>query len=298
MKPPSAPPTVAFFDSGVGGFTVLEAVLRRRPDVATLYIADQAHVPYGGRDLHEIEGFARRLTQSLLGAGADLVVMACNVSSATYGPRAEDELGPHRALGVLEPGARAALQASRTRRIGVLATEGTVRSEAYARTLSALAPDAQTAQVACPRFVPLIEAGRLEGPETDAAVDEAVSRLEAAQVDVAILGCTHYPFLLPALRRRAPQLTFVDPADATAEVVANWLPAPVRSPLRARHRWWTTGHLDDLSAFVDWPQDGEAGALRLRGSGLQVPGAGTVETLSWPGLVSARKGALVSAARP
>lgn len=269
-RAPDAP--LAFFDSGVGGLTVLRACLARRPLESTLYVADQAHVPYGGRALDEIQGFARDLTGHAFAGGAKLVIMACNVSSATYAPAAAATYGANRALGVVDPGARAAARTTRRGRIGVLATEGTVASGAYPDALGRLDPDLAVTQVACPLFVPLVEAGRTDGPEADAAVHEALAPLRTAGVDVAVLGCTHYPFLLPALRRAAPDLLFVDPAEATAEAVDAILaaedgPRPATyGP--ARHRWSTTGPLEVFAEQV---------------AQVRVPGARpVVQALSWP----------------
>ncbi len=241
---PNAP--IALFDSGVGGLGVLSALHRRAPDEPLLYIADQAHVPYGGRPLPEIRSFATGLTGFCFSAGAKLVVMACNVSSATYGDEAAARYGD-RVLGVVEPGARAAVQASRRGRIGVLATAGTVATEAYPVAVERLEPAAQVTQVACPRFVPLVEAGAFDGPDTETAVREALAPLAAAEVDTVVLGCTHYPYLLPVLARLAPHLTFVDPAEATADEALLRL-GGLRASGPAHHRLCTTGDPDRFAA--------------------------------------------------
>ncbi|MEO1229093.1 MAG: glutamate racemase [Myxococcota bacterium] len=210
---------IALFDSGVGGLTVLQALAQLLPAERFFYIADQVHVPYGGRPLDEIRGFARGLTRHAFARGAKAVVMACNVSSATYAAEAAISYGEDRVLGVVEPGAQAAAQATRTGRIGVLATAGTVASGAYPEALARARAQLEVRSVACPRFVPLIEAGKLDGPEAEDAVQEAVAPL-LDWADTLVLGCTHYPFLLPLLRRLAPDLKTIDPAEATARVVA------------------------------------------------------------------------------
>lgn len=238
---PSAP--VALFDSGVGGLTVLEAILRRRPSEATYYIADQAHVPYGGRPLDEIRGFAESLTRHAFMAGAKAVVMACNVSSATYAELGAHRYGTDRVLGVVWPGSKAALEASGAGRIGILATQGTVDSEAYPRALGTLNAGLSVTQVACPRFVPLVEAGLFDSPQAEEAVSEALEPLLRADVDTVVLGCTHYPFLTPVLKRVAPRLTIIDPADATAEALDRYL-GPLsqnRPKTESIHRLHTTG---------------------------------------------------------
>lgn len=245
--PSSAPcAPIALFDSGVGGLTVLEAIARRLPGESTHYVADQAHVPYGGRPLGEVRSFAAGLTAHAFGVGAKLVVMACNVSSATYAEEADRLYGRGRVLGVVVPGARAAEAATRARRVAVLATEGTVASGAYPAAFSRLDARLEVTQVACPRFVPLVEAGALEGAQAEDAVDEALAAVRRARADVVVLGCTHYPYLLPVLRRQAPDLCYVDPAEATAYEVEQRI-AAFASPARsAVHRLFTTG---DPGAF-------------------------------------------------
>jgi glutamate racemase len=214
-RPGSSGAPIGLFDSGVGGLTVARALAQRLPKERLLYIADQAHVPYGGRPLPEIEGFAASLTGHLCEAGAKVVVMACNISSATAMGPVRRALGRGRVYGMIEAGARAALRQSRGR-IGVLATQGTVNTGAYPLALG----EATVTQVACPRFVPLIEAGLMGSAEARAAATESLIPLFEAQVDTIILGCTHYPLLLADLSAAALALGvrphFVDPADELA----------------------------------------------------------------------------------
>ncbi len=254
---PAAP--IGLFDSGVGGLTVLQQIARRLPLERFLYVADQAHVPYGDRPLEEIQGLASALTDHLFDSGAKAVVMACNISSATALETARRRYGAARVLGVIEPGAHRALALSVRRRIGVLATAGTVKSRAYARAIAALDSRAIVVEVACPRFVPLVES---DLHESDQAVTASCSYLEPlldAKVDTVILGCTHYPFLGRALERAAEgRLTFVDPAVATADAIAGLLGAPLlaREP-PAHDRLTTTGDPTRFAAqagrFLDPP---------------------------------------------
>lgn len=215
QQPHASSAPIGLFDSGVGGLTVARALARRLPRERLLYIADQAHVPYGGRPLTEIEGFAASLTGHLYEAGAKVVIMACNISSATAMGPVRRALGPGRVYGMIEAGARAALRASRGR-IGVLATQGTVHTGAYPRALGG----ATVTQVACPRFVPLIEAGLMGSAEAKAAATESLRPLLEAQVDTIVLGCTHYPLFRDDLEAAASALglgaRFIDPADELA----------------------------------------------------------------------------------
>lgn len=247
---------IGLYDSGVGGLTVLAAIARRLPNERFVYIADQAHVPYGGRPLGEIRTFAGSLARYLFDRGCKMAVMACNISSATALEDVEAGVGPEHVLGVIHPGARAAVARTRAGRIGVLATAGTVASGAYPRSVATLDAGLEVHQVACPRFVPLVEAGETETPDAEDAAATYLAPLRAAGVDTVILGCTHYPFLLPTLRTVAPELAFVDPAEATAAAVEDHLvrAGRVRGPHPGHHELLTTGAADtfatQLSSFM------------------------------------------------
>lgn len=210
---PNAP--IGVFDSGLGGLTVVSQMLRLMPRERILFVADQAHVPYGGRDLSEVRGFACGISEGLLAAGCKAIVMACNISSATALDAVRANHPDTLVLGVIEPGARAAAQATQNGRIGVLATAGTVRSGAYTRTLTASDPQITVLEVPCPEFVPLVEGDAINTPEAYRAAEAYMAPLLDAGTDTVVLGCTHYPFLLPVLEKVAPQVQFVNPAEHT-----------------------------------------------------------------------------------
>lgn len=223
----SDPGLVGVFDSGIGGLTVVSAIRRRRPDLRILYVADQAHVPYGDRSLDEVGQFARGISRFLVGQGCGSVVMACNLSSSVALEAVASEHADRPVLGVVAGGARLAVESlsSRSNSIGVLATRGTVASGAYEAAIHALRPDAVVHQVACPDLVPMIEAGEEETPRMLARCMEYMEPLADAGCGVVILGCTHYPLGLSALRVAAMRLfdeepVFVDPAAAAAEALA------------------------------------------------------------------------------
>lgn len=229
------------FDSGVGGLTVLRALHALRPDVRALVVADQAHVPYGGRPLSQIRQFALAQCEFLLEQGVAEVWMACNICSAVALEDARARFGPHPIYGVLQAGCQEAVAVSTTGRIGVLATEGTVRSGAYERFLLDLLPSADVRTVPCPEFVPLVEAGRFCGAETDQAVRRRLAPLVEHGCDVIVHGCTHYPFLQDALTRAWPAhapVRFVDPAQALVRQAAGPLPPGSGRPV---HRAYTSG---------------------------------------------------------
>lgn len=246
--------TLGVFDSGVGGLTVVEALLQRFPRERILYIADQAHVPYGGRPLGEICAFASGISAFLAEKGCRAIIMACNISSATALPSVREALNPLPVLGVIAPATRRAMEAvgpEPAPRIGVLATVGTVRSGAYTAHLRALAGnrDLFVEEIGCPKFVPLVEAERTQTPEADAAAKEYLSPLAEVGCTTIILGCTHYPFLLPTLHRAAETLfpypvTFIDPATEMADALLAVLPD-------AGH----VGNVPTISSNVDHPND-------------------------------------------
>ncbi|MBK8014952.1 MAG: glutamate racemase [Deltaproteobacteria bacterium] len=231
-------PSIGIFDSGLGGLTVVREVLAQMPNVAIRYIADQAHVPYGERPLPEVESFALQLTHHLIRAeNAALVVMACNISSSVALASAEAQVGAHAVLGVIEPGVGHALSVTQNQRVGVLATTGTVKSGAYTKTFNRLSPETFVVEVACPEFVPLIEASLIESEEARAAAARRLAVLVEAGVDTVVLGCTHYPLMLKTLEGvlgpKAGVMRFVDPARATAARAAAKLVHLVASPTDA-----------------------------------------------------------------
>lgn len=215
---------VGVFDSGLGGLSVAAGILRLLPNEQIVYFADNAHVPYGERPLEEIREFAIAIIRFLIDKGAKAVVMACNMSSAAALDASRECYPDIPILGVIEPGAKAAVEVSRGEPIGVLATTGTVNSGAYERTITRLAPAAKVVQQACPAFVPLVESGRADSEEARAAARDCVAPLLREGCRTIVLGCTHYPFLRPAIEAAAgPGVTIVDPAEETARALQNTL---------------------------------------------------------------------------
>lgn len=238
---------IGVFDSGIGGLTVLRAIHHAMPGEPIIFVADQAHVPYGGRPLSEVRSFALAISRFLVECDCRAVVMGCNISSAVALETAQQELAPLPVIGMIDPAAQA-LARHGDRRIGVLATEGTVRSDAYGGALLRYIPGAEITQVPCPRFVPIVESGNAGTPDAADAAREYLTPLAAAGVTAVILGCTHYPFLLPVLQRVATSLfakavTFMDPSDQTAHEVAMATP-PTAGPSESPCLLLTTGDID------------------------------------------------------
>ncbi len=197
------------YDSGVGGLTVVRELRRQLPTEQIIYLADSARLPYGDRPPQEIQLFARQIITFLLSQGVKMVVIACNTSSALALPIIREEFSLP-LIGMIEPGVNAALRVSGKGKVGVIATQGTVDSDAYGRMLRQ--HGVKVYSQACPRFVPLIESGHINSPQMAQAIDEYLGPLRAAGVDALIYGCTHYPFLDSQIQAYMGQIKTVDPA--------------------------------------------------------------------------------------
>lgn len=208
------------FDSGLGGLTVVRAIRERLPGENVVYLGDTARVPYGARSSETIVRYARACGRALAKHDIKMLVVACNTVSAVALDVLRVDLDMP-VLGVIEPGANAAVSATRTGRIGVLGTASTVASGAYPRAVSARASTAEVHSVAAPLLVPLVEEGWLEGEVPALAVERYLQAFRGASVDTLVLGCTHYPMLRPVIERVADRLLgtharVVDSAEATA----------------------------------------------------------------------------------
>ncbi|HEY9645837.1 MAG TPA: glutamate racemase [Chroococcidiopsis sp.] len=209
---PSSPQRarIGVFDSGVGGLTVLREIYRQLPNESIVYFGDTARVPYGTRSPEEILQFGREILTWMQQQGVKMVVMACNTSSALVLETVQAEYD-FPILGVILPGARAAVQQGK--RIGVIATPATAASNAYRQAIQEIDGTAEVWQVGCPDFVPLIEQGRLNDPETRAIAQGYLAPLLEQQIDTLVYGCTHYPHLEPVLNTiLPPTINRVDPA--------------------------------------------------------------------------------------
>jgi glutamate racemase len=207
---------IGVFDSGLGGLTVFKALARRMPEESLVYFGDTARVPYGSKSPEAIARFSTAVARFLAGRGIKLLVVACNTSSAWALADIRRAVRVP-VIGVIEPGARAAVAAARGGRIGVIGTEATVKSGAYPRAIKALSPRAKVASAACPLFVPLVEEGWWSGAVVAAVARKYAAPLRRARVDALILGCTHYPYLKPVLAKTmGPRVRLIDSADETA----------------------------------------------------------------------------------
>lgn len=208
---------IGVFDSGVGGLTVAAALRRRLPGESILYLGDTARLPYGTKSRATVTRYTQRNLDFLRQRGAKAVVVACNTASALALPQLQPSLPT---WGVVEPGARRALEVSASGRIGVIATESTVTSDAYGNALRRR-PGVEVFSQPCPLFVPLVEEGWLDDPIAEAVARRYLKPLAEARVDTLVLGCTHYPLLKGVIQRvMGEAVSLVDSAEVVAETVA------------------------------------------------------------------------------
>lgn len=222
---PGDPRPIGVLDSGVGGLSILRAIRTRLPAERVIFVADQAHVPYGPRSLAQVRAFTEGLTRFLLAQDCKLIVLACNTASAAA-------LHPLRALFPqvpfvgMEPAVKPAARDTRTGVIGVIATESTFQGALYASVVGRFAQGVRVETRACPEFVLLAEAGDVDSPVAQAAVRRCLEPLLAAGIDQLVLGCTHFPFLAATIRAVVgPGVALVDPSDPVAQQVARVLTA-------------------------------------------------------------------------
>ena len=221
ITPPPASDTgatsaIGVFDSGVGGLSVLRALRRELPNEQLIYVADQAHVPYGSRQLQEVRTFAVGITHFLLSQPVKLIIVACNTASAAALNQLRDQF-----LGIpfvgMEPAVKPAAEHTQSGAVGVLATPATFQGELYSSVVERFANNVKVYQDTCPGLVEYIEAGDLQGTSTAAILKRAIDPMVKKGIDTIVLGCTHYPFVIPQIQHIAgPSVRVIDPAPAIA----------------------------------------------------------------------------------
>jgi glutamate racemase len=210
----------------VGGLTVMRAVAQRLPEETIVYLGDTARLPYGTKSAETVSRYAVQASRHLKLRGVKAIIVACNTASAVALPALEAALAPLPVIGVVKPGARSAVSASRSGRIAVIATEGTVRGGSYARAIGELLPGAEVIAKACPLFVSLAEEGWIEGDVVELTARRYLAPIfeGEASPDTLVLGCTHFPVLKPVLQRVVGRaVTIVDSAASAAEEAARIL---------------------------------------------------------------------------
>ncbi len=258
---------IGVFDSGIGGLTVVRALRELLPEEAIYYLGDTARVPYGGKSAATVQRYSLEIAGLLLEENCKTIVVACNTASALALPELEAAMSIP-VTGVIQPGAQAAVAATRNRHIGVIGTRATIKSGAYERAILALDPAVRVSARACPLFVPLIEEGWLESEITDRVIRQYLDPLVRDGIDTLVLGCTHYPLLREAIGRYlGDAVELVDSAQNCATAVRQLLDAEDLRTTAGTNGKLSVALTDPPDSFLDVARTAlslEIGAVQLR----------------------------------
>jgi glutamate racemase len=248
-------PTIGVFDSGYGGLTVLKEVMSKIPRANTEYYADNGRNPYGVRPREEIARFSRQILDFLAGKGIDVAIIACNTATAAAMPEVEHAYA-FPVVGVIGSGARGAVAATRNKKVGVIATEFTIKSRAYHDAIRALDPEIEVIGQPCMRLVRLVESGKTSGDEALQTIKEDLAVFAGTGVDTLVLGCTHFPLLASIIAQvMGPGVTLVNPAAETAmeamaalkaKYAASDLDAAPAGGAAPHHNFYTSGDPEEF----------------------------------------------------
>jgi len=217
--------SIGIFDSGVGGLSVLRAILAQMPEESVIYFGDQEHIPYGPRRMEQIRIFSEAITRFLLGQNAKIIVVACNTASAAALKFLREKF-PNVSFVGMEPAVKPAAEQTLTGKVGVLATPATFQGALYASVVERFASGVELLQNTCSGLVQQIEQGNLEGEETHRILEDALLPMLEKNIDTVVLGCTHYPFVIPLIQEIVGQhVRVIDPAPAVAKQVRHVLEA-------------------------------------------------------------------------
>lgn len=244
---------IGIFDSGVGGLSVLRAIHNLLPGQTTIYLADQAHVPYGSRSLDEVRVYSESITRFLIGKGANLIVIACNTASAAALQHLR-RLFPVMPFVGMEPAVKPAAENTITGVVGVLATPATFQGALYSSVVERFAKDVKILQDICPGLVEQIENGKLDDPVTRSILHKAIDPMLDENIDTIVMGCTHYPFVIPVIEEiTGGKVRVIDPAPAVAKQTAKlltergWLSPDTNHP---QHLYFTTGSAQSMRTQI------------------------------------------------
>ncbi|WP_269073921.1 glutamate racemase [Agrilactobacillus fermenti] len=272
---------IGFLDSGVGGLTVVKEAMRQLPHEKIIFIGDQARIPYGPRPQQQVIEFTKELTQFLLKKQIKMLVIACNTATAealsTIKPQLDIPV-----VGVILPGSRAAIKATKDQHIGIIGTEGTVKSGAYARVIQSKNKHIQVFSIAAPKFVPLVESNEYRSVLAKKVVAETLEPFKQHPVDTLVMGCTHYPLLRPLIQNvMGPRVKLIDPGAETASEVSTLLDyfdiANDDQEYQPVHEFYTTGSTKMFAEIAgDWlnmpdikPQHVALQAIKLNQVGVE-----------------------------
>jgi glutamate racemase len=235
---------IGVIDSGVGGLTVAKEIMRQLPNEQILYVGDTARCPYGPRSGEEVKKFTWQMTNFLVNKGIKMLVIACNTATAVALEEIQNELSIP-VIGVIYPGARTAIKVTKNHQIGVIGTVGTIKSNAYEMALKSINKKSRVTGLACPKFVPLVESGEVDGPIVKKVVAETLAPIKNRGLDTLILGCTHYPLLEKIIKKTmGPTVSVISSGEETAREVSTilfyngWLALNKDEP---QHQFFTTG---------------------------------------------------------
>ena len=261
--------SIGVFDSGVGGLSVLSAIRQQLPHEPIIYFGDQAHVPYGQRPMEEVRKFSDSITRFLLKQKSKLIVVACNTASAAALHSLRRNF-PYIDFVGMEPAVKPAAESTQTGVVGVLATPATFQGELYASVVERFANNVVLLQDTCPGLVQQIEAGELNTKKTRAILDNALLPMLKKGIDTVVLGCTHYPFVIPLIKEIVgPRVRVIDPAPAIARQVSRLLLAKdlVAESGLGKIRFYTSGDIDKYKSLLPrlFTEMGEIQAISWKG---------------------------------
>ena len=246
---------IGVFDSGIGGISVLRAIREQMPAEPAIYFGDQAHVPYGSRSMEQIQNFSEAITRFLLGQGAKIIVVACNTASAAALNYLRERFSDIPFVG-MEPAVKPAAESTQTGKVGILATPATFQGALYSSVVERFANGVELLQDTCPGLVQQIEQGNLDGEETRRILEEALLPMLEKNIDTVVLGCTHYPFVIPLIQQivgDAKSVRVIDPAPAVAKQARRVLEArDIRSESKSQGdlKLYTSGDPDELESML------------------------------------------------
>ena len=244
---------ISIFDSGVGGLSVLRAIREQMPNESVIYFGDQVHIPYGPRPMEQIRNFSEAITTFLLQRNAKIVVVACNTASAAALKYLREKFPDVQFVG-MEPAVKPAAEYTQTGKVGVLATPATFQGALYASVVERFANGVELLQDTCPGLVQQIEQGNLDGGETRKILEDALYPMLEKNIDTVVLGCTHYPFVIPVIQQIVgDKVRVIDPAPAVAKQVGRLLEAGgmrSNSQTKGGVKFYTSGDSETLKSML------------------------------------------------
>ncbi len=243
---------IGIFDSGLGGLSVAEEVFKQLPGIPIVYFGDTARAPYGDRAAEKLITFADEITSFLIGKGCEIIIDACNSTSAVALAYLQSKY-KNPIIGVIEPGIKSALEVTYNKKVGLIATEATIKSGAHKKVVAGMAVNIEIFPLACPEFVPLIEKGQVSGSEVDALVRRVMEPLSGTGIDTLILGCTHYPYLMSSISQvMGDEVAIVNPAARTVkDLKEEYFAGPLYPIIGLDDEYYVSGDVDSFKNIAE-----------------------------------------------